>query len=101
MRPVRFTSLKQTLAPLPDEMEPHFRQGFIAQCYRYSPEAKIRAKFPQEWALWLKSLNELRAKDARELEENTFTPDRGITGSVPSQTNFFYGPFWPFRYPTR
>lgn len=101
MRPVRFTSLKQTLAPLPDEMEPHFRQGFITQCYRYSPEAKIRAKFQQEWPLWLKALNDLRAKDARELEENTFTPDRGITGSVPSQTNFFYGPFWPFRYPTR
>jgi hypothetical protein len=101
MRPVRFASLNQSLAPLPDEMEPHFRQGFIAQCYRYSPEAKIRAKFAQEWQMWLKSLNELRAKDSRELEENSFTPDRGIMGSTPSSTNFFYGPFYPFRYPLR
>jgi hypothetical protein len=101
MRPVRFTSLKQTLAPLTDEMEPHFRQGFIAQAYRYSPKAEIRKKFNEEWSLWLKSLNELRAKDSRELEENSFTPDRGIMGSVPSTTNFYYGPFWPFRYPVR
>ena len=45
-RPIRFTSLNQTLAPLPDEYEPNFRQMFVAQCYRYSPEAKTRAKIP-------------------------------------------------------
>lgn len=101
MKPIRFTSLNQSLAPLTDEMEPHFRAGFIAQCYRYSPEAKIRAKFAQEWELWKKALQDLRQKESRELEEFTFTPDRGIMGSTPSQTNFFYGPFWPFRYPVR
>jgi hypothetical protein len=98
MKPVRFTSLSQTLNPLPDEFEPNFRAGFISQCYRYSPEAKIRAKFKEEWALWLASLIELRAKEDRELEENMFTPDRGIMGGTRGR-NRFLGPQYPFNYP--
>jgi hypothetical protein len=99
-KPVRFTSLNQTLAPLPDEFEPNFRSGFIAQCYRYSPEAKIREKFKTEWALWLASLNELRAKEDRELEENMFTPERGIMGSRQGRSKWIGGA-WPFQYPLR
>ncbi len=97
--PVRFTSLAQTLAPLPDEYEPFFRQGFIAQCYRYAPEAKIKAQFAQEWGLWLKGLMELRAKDAREQEEYSFVPGRGITGWGTGQAQRL-NPQWPFP-PTR
>jgi hypothetical protein len=98
--PVRFTSLSQTLAPLPDEYEPIFRQGFIAQCYRYSPEAKIRAKFKEEWALWQAAAYSMRAKEDFELEENSFVPDRGIMGGVVGRQRWF-GPQWPFQYPTR
>ena len=68
-KPVRFTSLSQYLTPLPDEYEPHFFAGFIAQSYRFSPEAKIRDKFKTEWAMWLASLNEMRAKSDREQEQ--------------------------------
>lgn len=95
MTPVRFTSLAQTLAPLPDEYEPFFRQGFMAQCHRYSPEAKVKAQFQTEWALWLKALMELRAKDAREQEEYKFVPERGITGGSTSRFQRI-NPQWPF-----
>lgn len=95
--PMRFTSLGQTLDPLPDQFEPNFRAGFIARCYRYSPEAKIRAKFKEEWQLWLVSLNELRAKQDREQEENTFTPARGIYGGGTGRPKF--GPQNPFNSP--
>lgn len=98
--PVRFTSLSQTLAPLPDEYEPIFRQGFIAQCYRYSPEAKIRAKFKEEWALWQVAASSMRAKEDFELEENNFVPDRGVMGGTVGRQRWF-GPQWPFQYPTR
>jgi hypothetical protein len=99
-KPIRFSSLSQTLDPLPDEFEPEFRQGFIAQAYRYSPEAKIRAKFKEEWALWLRSLEELRAKQDREQEENVFTPDRGIMGGGSSRRGAqWYGASWPFQNP--
>ena len=98
MKPVRFTSLSQTLAPLPDEFEPHFRDGFLAQLYRRSPEKAVYAKFNTEWQLWLKSLTELRAKEDRELEENKFVPSRTIFGASRSRNNF-QGAAWPYNYP--
>jgi hypothetical protein len=100
MKPVRFTSTNQTLAPFPDEFETHFQMGLIAQLYRFSPQAKIYNKFPEAWRLWLKSLDELRSKEDREMEENMFVPDRGIMGGTPGR-NRFLGPQWPFNYPTR
>jgi hypothetical protein len=98
MKPVRFVSLAQTLDPLPDEFEPHFRAGFIAQCYRYSPEKAIYAKFQTEWQMWLKSLNDMRVKEDRELEENKFIPSRTIFGAARSRNNF-QGGAWPYNYP--
>jgi hypothetical protein len=100
MKPTRFTSLNQTLAPFPDEFETHFQMGMIAQLYRFSPQAKVYQKHPEAWKLWLMSLNELRAKEDREMEENMFVPDRGIMGGQPGR-NRFLGPQYPFNYPTR
>jgi len=96
--PVRFLSLGQTLSPLPDKYEPFFRSGFIAQCYKYSPEAKIRAKFQDMYKLWLKSLDGLREVQDRELEEYAFVTDRTIMGRGVSRARF-QGPSWPFNYP--
>lgn len=98
MPPPKWTSLDQTLAPLPDKYEPFFRAGFIAQCYRYSPEAKIRAKFKDEWMLWLKSLDGLREAQDRELEEYSFVPDRTVMGAG-RRRNTFQGAAWPYNYP--
>src|SRR5271157_6665630 len=98
MKPVRFVSLSQTLSPLPDDMEPHFRDGFIAQLYRRSPEKSVYAKFQGEWQLWLKSLNDMRAKEDRELEENKFIPTRTVFGAARSRNNF-QGAQWPYNYP--
>lgn len=97
-KPIRFTSLQQTLDPLPDDMESHFFQGFIAQLSRYSDETKIREKFKTEWPLWLQSLSKMREKEDRELEENSFTPDRGIMGSGRAR-NTYVGAANPFNYP--
>jgi hypothetical protein len=94
----RFTNLSQTLAPLPDKYEPYFRAGIIAQCYRYSPDPRVQAKFEKNYALWKNSLNDLRTVQDRELEENRFTPERGIMGSGRSRSRFI-GPYWPFNYP--
>ena len=96
--PPVFTSLGQTLAPLPDKYEPFFRAGFIAQCYRYSPQAKISAKFQAEWTLWLKSLQSLREVQDRELEEYGFVPDRSVMGRGTTRSRFA-GASWPFNYP--
>jgi hypothetical protein len=100
MKPVRFTNMNQTLAPLWDEFEPHFQMGLIAQLYRFSPQKAVYSKFQAAWAVWLKSLQEFRSKEDREMEENVFTPDRGIMGGAPGR-NRFLGPQFPFNYPTR
>lgn len=98
MKPVKFVSLSQTLAPLPDEFEQTFRDGFIAQLYRRSPEKAVQAKFQTEWALWLKTMQEMRMKEDRELEENKFIPSRTIFGAARSRNNF-QGAAWPYNYP--
>src|SRR4029077_1465197 len=54
--PIRFKSLQDTLYPLPDKLEPNFRQMFVAQCYRYVEDPKIRAKFQDEWQLAVRAL---------------------------------------------
>jgi hypothetical protein len=98
MKPVRFVSLSQTLSPLPDEMEPHFREGFIAQLYRRSPEKAVYSKFADAWKIWEQSLREMRVKEDRELEENKFIPTRTVFGAARSRNNF-QGAAWPYNYP--
>lgn len=96
--PPKFTSLDQSLSPLPDKYEPFFRAGFIAQCYRYSKEAKVRAKFKEEWPMWQKSLTNMKEAQDREIDEWSFVPERTIMGAGRSR-NKFKGAAWPFNYP--
>lgn len=98
MLPPRFTTTQQTLAPLPDQFETTFRQGFVAQMYRYSTDSKVRASFKQEWELWTASLVNLRAKQDRETEENRFTPEQGIMSRGGGRGGWAGGA-WPFAGP--
>lgn len=91
--PPAFTSISQTLAPLPDNMVRYFEQGFIAQCYRHSPEPKVRAKFASEWALFMEALQEELHAGDRERDEVGFYP----SSSVMSEPDYIDpGPAWPF-----
>lgn len=101
MPPIEFTSLSQTFAPFPDKYQTYFRQGIIAQCYRYSSDPKVQMKFEKNYAIWLKSLNELRVVEDRELEEYQFVVERTVMGSGTTGRTGNVGPAWPFRYPWR
>jgi hypothetical protein len=101
MPAIEFTSLSQTFAPFPDKYQTYFRQGIIAQCYRYSPDPKVQAKFEKNHQLWLKSLNDLRAAEDRELEEYRFIPERTIFSGGTSGRTGYVGPANPFNYPWR
>jgi hypothetical protein len=98
MKPARFVSLSQTLSPLPDELETFFREGFIAQCYRRSPEKAVFAKFTTAWKVWQDALMTLRFSEDRELEQNKFIPSRTVFGAARSRNNF-QGGAWPYNYP--
>ena len=93
-KPQRFTSLTQTLFPLPDSMEPYFRQGCVAQAYRYSQSTKVREKFDREWPLWIKSLVLVREKEDKERDASRFTPARSVMGSGGPRGSW-WGPSWP------
>jgi len=96
--PPKFTNLQDTLTPFPDKYEPQFRAGVIAQCYRYSSQKSVQDKFEKNYLMWKESLVKLRQKQDRELEENVFTPERGIMGSGTSR-NRYVGAAYPFNYP--
>jgi hypothetical protein len=99
-KPVRFTNLSQTLSPLPDSFEPSFRQGCVAQAYRYSAIAKVREKFEPEWLLWKQSLLLSREKSDKERDANRFVPQFGVL-QVGGPRGGWWGPSWPFAGPPR
>lgn len=97
-KPVQFTTLSQTLFPLPDSFEPTFRQGCMAQAYRYSQSSKVAQKFQTEWPLWIKSLILARDKEDKERDGSRFTPARSVLGSGGPRGSF-WGPAWPWGGP--
>ena len=78
MRVPYFTKLTQTLEPVPDDYYPYFKQGFFAQCFRRSPDPKVRAKFAEEWNLWLKALENAIIQANRETDDMGFYPGTGV-----------------------
>ncbi len=101
MRPPRFgvgssgtAFFNQTLEPIPDDYSPYFEQGFVAHCWRHSPEAKLRAKFQVEWSLWQKKMVDVTKVGDRERDNAGFYPSRGIMDAWWIN----YGPAYP--YPT-
>jgi hypothetical protein len=93
-KPVRFTSLGQTLTPIPDDFAEYFKQGFRAYCYQRSPEEKIRAKFQPEFALWQKEIVDAEGQADREPESYGAYPNSDIM-----QPGWSWpGPAWPFGF---
>jgi hypothetical protein len=102
-KPVQFTdssSLKsQSLFPLTDDFYQRFMDGATAECYRYNPNAKIRANYAKANELWIKSLMALRRQSDREAEFYRIKPARTIIGAGGQGQGGNLGPFWPFGYP--
>jgi hypothetical protein len=98
MRVPRFTNMQQTLEPIPDDWESYFKNGFYAQCYRHSPDPKVRAKFKDEWEIFMKSLDNAVKQGQREMDDFGFYPGNpGVmdTGFAlnPTRPDWPYGPW--------
>lgn len=93
-KPVQFTTMSQTLDPIPDDYAKYFRQGFVAYCYRHSKESDVREKFPVEQALWMEGMKlEAITSANREKTNPGFYPDQSVM--APS-VNLSLGPAWPY-----
>jgi hypothetical protein len=73
-----FTRMSQFLEPVPDDYFSYFKDGFFAQCYRYHPDPKIRAKFEQEHTLWMTSLKRAVSQGSREMDDFGFVPTTNV-----------------------
>jgi hypothetical protein len=80
--PAYLTSLDTLISPIPDEYSHIFRQGFISIAYRYSPEAKVRARYAEEFKLWQLAMADARMQSDRENEAYSFIPVCGIVAPV-------------------
>lgn len=89
-----FSSLKQTLAPIPDDHAPLFRSGFVACAYRHSPEAAVRSRYTQEVALWMQELSAEVGASNRERNQYGFYPAQSLSDG--GYTVGSIGPAWPF-----
>jgi hypothetical protein len=74
MRIVKFTSLAQYCEPIPDDYFTYFQNGFFTECYRRSPDPKIRAKYKDEMTLWMMSLDRAQSQGSREQDDWGFVP---------------------------
>ena len=66
------------LDPVPDDFYTFFKQGFFAQCYRRSPDSKVRAKFEMEHKLWMIALTNAVMEGANQLDDWGFVPADSI-----------------------
>jgi hypothetical protein len=100
-RITQFTSLTQSLGVLPDDYYQYFVDGFLCQCYRRNPDAKIRARFKDEWSLWLKSLDDAVKQASHEQDDFGFYPSEPVmetgVGSIYLGPAAPY-PGWPWYY---
>lgn len=94
----RLKTYADYLDPVPDDYYVHFKQGFFTQCYRRSPMKEVRAKFPEEYKMWLLSLTNSVRKGAREEDDWGFVPGMQV---METGCNFYqqnpaqpYGPAW-------
>lgn len=89
-RIAQFTRMQQFLEPIPDDYFTYFKDGFLAQCYRYHPDPKIRQKFESEYNIWMTALNRAVSQGSREEDDFGFVP-----GSNVMDTGWAFNPVNP------
>jgi hypothetical protein len=92
-RAPQFTSLSQTIDPIPDDFASYFRRGFIAYSYMHSKDPKVRAKFQDQQALWMQSLQVLVSSQDRERQNQGIYPTDPI---MPAPGGTYLGPADPW-----
>ena len=73
-----YTSLQQTIDPVPEDNSKTFRDGFIAFAHRYSATPAVRARYGPMKQEWLASIKNAMQQGDREDEGRGFFPDRGM-----------------------
>jgi hypothetical protein len=90
----RFTKLKQTIDPIPDDESKWFLDGCIAYAHRYSSNPAVKARYDPMKLSWQGAMADETKQNDREDESKGFFPDKSVM--APSYTTD-PGPY-PYRY---
>jgi len=90
LKPPRITDLKQTLAPIPDDLQYLVEQGFLAYCYKNVDHDKFQIELQQ----FILNIQEALGSADRESQEFGFYPDRPIQGGGIGNTGGYGYPGW-------
>lgn len=96
--PAPFTTLQQMINPVPDDYAHWFRTGFIAGCYKMSPNPQARALYYGPRGLhdsWLAAMEQAIKQGDREPDNCGFIPDRSV---VAGQGGIDIGPADPYNF---
>ena len=86
------TSLSQTFAPIPDDLQYLIKQGFLAFCYKKSD----RNTFQEEYAQWLADIQQALEQTDRETQSFGIYPDaiQGGSGASGGSSGYVGWPGW-------
>ena len=80
-KPPTFSSLAQTIDPIPDDYSSAFIDGMVAHFYSGVTDPKIRAKHADAVAMWEKDLKESKQSQDRTRDQAIMFPSSSIMGS--------------------
>lgn len=83
MKALRFTSLTQTIDPIPDDYSQHFKTGFTAYSHKYSKDPDLRNRAPQMLADWQMSMVEATKQGDREPDSFVMYPATSLLSGTP------------------
>jgi hypothetical protein len=78
----RFTSLQQTLDPIPDDYERYFKTLYRIYCLQNSPNPEDRKQFAQERIDYLNALVGPRKQGDRESDAYAMYPENSVVESI-------------------
>lgn len=78
MRPVTFTSLGQTIDPIPDDFSQFFMDGMVAHLYQQVTSPTLRAKHIDAVGVWMGSLRSAKEAMDRTRDSAVMFPSQSI-----------------------
>lgn len=90
-KPPLITTLQQTFAPVPDDLEYLVKQGFLAYCYKKAD----KNTFKEEYVQWLEDIQTALGASDREVQTFGISPLDPLQGTAGSGTGATGYPGWP------
>lgn len=92
-KPTQITTLSQTFAPVPDDLNYLVKQGFLAYCYKQSD----KKTFQIEYAQWLEDIQQALESGDRETQTFGLYPDSSLQspGRGAGGVGTYGYPGWP------